>query len=95
MKKSLPPILLAATLLCGCAHQYVMKLSNGVEVTTNSKPKLKGVHYCYKDAQGRDVYVPQSRVLQIEPASMAAEEKKFEAPKVKKPKHWWQFWRSS
>jgi hypothetical protein len=61
--------------LCGCAHSYVMKLNNGLQVTSSSKPKLKDGFYCYKDASGKERYMPQSRVLLIEPSSMATEEK--------------------
>ena len=80
----------------GCTTQYVMKLSNGSTITTPGKPKLKGTYYHFKDAKGQDNMVPQSRVVLIQPASMAAEEKKkFEAQTAyPKPKtHWWQFWR--
>lgn len=79
--------------LCGgCAHSYVMRMSNGMQITTPHKPKLKGSYYVYKDAAGRENLVPQSRVTEIAPASMAAEENKF-TPSNPKPKHWWQFWR--
>ncbi len=60
--------------LCGCANHYVMKLNNGLQVTTASKPKLKGGYYYFKDASGRENYIPQTRVREIEPASMAKEE---------------------
>ena len=83
---------LVALALCGCAQQYVMKLNNGVQLTTASKPKLKGVNYHFKDARGRDNVVPQGRVVEIEPVSMAREESKFTPPSPQK-KHWWQFWR--
>ena len=95
MNKALLPSILAVGILCGCAHQYVLKLSNGMQVTTNSKPRLKGAYYYYKDAQGHQIPVPQSRVLQIEPASMAADEKKFTVSKPHPKRHWWQFWKSS
>jgi hypothetical protein len=78
-------------LVCGCAHEYVMKLSNGTKLTTASKPELKGGHYYFKDATGQINVVPQSRVLEIEPASMAEEEDKFTPPKQQKS-HWWKFW---
>jgi len=78
--------------LCGCAHQYVMKLTNGMQVTTPHKPKLQGATYVYKDAQGRENHIPQSRVLEIAPASMVAEENKFTVSKPEKT-HWWQFWK--
>jgi hypothetical protein len=77
----------------GCAHQYVMKLTNGLEISTPSKPKLKGTSYHFKDAKGNDHVIPQGRVMQIEPASMAREEEKsFKPAKPKKPKHWYFLW---
>lgn len=92
MKKWIFPLTACVALLCGCAHQYVMKLNNGLQISTPHKPKLQGSNYCYKDAQGRDNFIPQSRVQEIAPASMAAEENKF-TPVSPKPKHWWQFWK--
>jgi hypothetical protein len=95
MKRNVLPLVLGVGLavLCGCAQQYVMKLNNGGTITTASKPKLKGSNYYFKDALGRTNYVPQGRVVSIEPASMASEEKSF-TPNYPKPKnHWWQFWR--
>jgi hypothetical protein len=94
MKKLILPLLVTIVAFCGCAHQYVIKLSNGTELIAPSKPHLKGANYHYKDARGQDVAIPQSRVMQIQPTSMAAEEKKLEQAKYAKPKnHWWQFWR--
>jgi hypothetical protein len=94
MRKLALLVAFGVLVVCGCSHQYVMKLNNGMTLTTASKPKLKGGTYSYKDAFGRTNYVAQSRVVMIEPASMAAEEKKFEAPSNPTPKnHWWQFWR--
>jgi hypothetical protein len=94
MKKLVLVVGFGLLVVCGCKSQYVMKLNNGMTLTTASKPKLKGGTYIYKDALGRTNYVAQSHVVEIEPASMAAEEKKFEAPANPKPKnHWWQFWR--
>lgn len=71
------PVLLVLLLwsLTGCVHPYVIKLSNGRELTTASKPRLKGANYYYKDARGQEVAIPQSRVIEILPASMAKEEK--------------------
>ena len=77
--------------LCGCAHQYVMKLTNGMSISTPSKPKLRGGTYYFKDAKGQEQAISQSRVMEIEPESMAEEENKFKAPKAE-TKHWyWPF----
>jgi hypothetical protein len=77
--------------LCGCAHRYVMKLTNGMQITSPNRPKLKGSYYYYKGPGGEEQVVAQSRVREIEPASMAKEEKKFKVSEPKK-KHWyWPF----
>ena len=81
--------------LNGCAHQYVMTLNNGTKMATASKPTLQHGRYYYKDAHGRDLYVPSGQVRQIEPESFAREEEKQNqfkpTPGVKK-KHWyWPF----
>jgi hypothetical protein len=96
MKKLVLPLALCLLGLCGCASEYVMKLNNGRTITTASKPKLKGGSYVFKDAAGHDNYVPRGRVLEIEPASMATEEKKFQTtssnPQAPYKKHWyWPF----
>ena len=82
-------------LLCGCSTQYVVKLTNGGEFTTPSKPKLKGSAYYFKDAHGNQQSIPAGRVTEIEPASMAreeAQEHQFKAPTTTKKKHWyWPF----
>jgi hypothetical protein len=84
-------------LLSGCAHEYVMTLSNGVKLTTASKPVLKQGRYIYKDANGKQQFQPEGRVRQIEPASMAKEEEKQNQFKPssggeQKKKHWyWPF----
>lgn len=80
MNKLVLSLLISLLVLCGCAHQYVMKLTNGMQVTTASKPKLKGGNYYFKDAKGREVSVPQGRVREIEPASMTKEEKPMFKP---------------
>jgi len=77
-------LLLSVFMLCGCAHTYVITLDGGQRITTASKPKLKNGRYVYKDASGRDAYVPQGRVREIAPASMAAEEKPMFNPQPKK-----------
>jgi hypothetical protein len=84
-------LVLVVCSLCGCAHQYVVKMTNGMQVTSASKPKLKGSYYYYKGPHGEEQVISQSRVTEIEPASMAAEEHKFKVSQPKK-KHWyWPF----
>jgi hypothetical protein len=93
MKTLLLPLLASLLVLCGCAHEYVIKLSNGNQVTAASKPKLQGSAYHYKDALGRDVSIPSGKVTEIEPATSAKEETKtFQPPAVKKERHWYFLW---
>jgi hypothetical protein len=93
MSKLIFTLVLGLFACTGCTHQYVMKLTNGHEITTASKPKLKGASYHFKDAKGQDNVIPQGRVLQIEPASMAREEEKpYKPAKPKQPKHWYFLW---
>ena len=97
MTKNALPLFLGLLLLSGCAHQYVIRLTNGTELTSPKKPKLRGANYYVKDAKGEEHAIPQSRVAVIEPTSMYQEEKTAEAKKAAsypEPKrHWWQFWR--
>jgi hypothetical protein len=93
MKTLLLPLLVSLLVLCGCAHEYVIKLSNGSQVTAASKPKLQGSAYHYKDAYGRDISIPSGRVTEIEPTSSAKEETKtFQPPAEKKQRHWYFLW---
>jgi hypothetical protein len=82
MKKIPFLVLLGLMGLTGCTHEYVMKLNNGLQLTTASKPQLRGGFYYYKDARGRTNAVAATRVLEIEPASMAREEKPPFKPSV-------------
>jgi hypothetical protein len=78
--------------MSGCAHQYVMKLSNGTQISAPHKPRLQGSNYHFKDARGEDQVVPQSRVIEIEPESMTKDENKFKVAEPYKKKHWyWPF----
>jgi len=67
--------LLAALLLTGCTHHYVITTSNGRKIDTSTKPKIKGGFYVYKDALGREQSVLAGRVTEIAPASMSHSEK--------------------
>lgn len=84
MKNKLNLVLILFVLaLSGCAQTYVMKLSNGRQLTTASKPKLKGATYYWKDAKGQVNSIPQSRVLEIMPRSEAEKEKSRFNPSVR------------
>jgi hypothetical protein len=53
--------------LTGCARHYVIKLNNGSQITTASKPRLQEGSYCYKDAKGEKHFVAAGRVREIAP----------------------------
>ena len=74
MKKLILPLLIVVLGSSGCARSYMIRMSNGTRITTASKPKLKGSAYYYKDAKGETHSVPQGRVREIMPLSMAKEE---------------------
>jgi hypothetical protein len=94
-RSKLAPVI-GLILLCGCAQHYIIKLSNGGQIDSVGKPKLVGGSFHYKDALGRDHLIPESRVLEMEPASMATEEQKtFTPPKQYKPRHWYLLWLAS
>jgi hypothetical protein len=80
MKKLAVPVLLSLVLLCGCAQYYVIKLSNGTQITAVGKPKLKGSHYEYKNISGQKQSISEGRVTEIEPNSMAKREKSHFIP---------------
>jgi hypothetical protein len=91
MKNLTLAFLLAMLTLCGCAHQYVMKLNNGMQVTTATKPQLEGNSYHFKDAKGQEHVISMGRVTEITPASMARDEARpVSSPQAQK--HWyWPF----
>ncbi|HSU55925.1 MAG TPA: YgdI/YgdR family lipoprotein [Candidatus Dormibacteraeota bacterium] len=87
MKRTLLAAIALTCFLTGCAQSYVMRMTNGNSVRTASKPKLERGYYTYNDARGNKVYVPQGRVTEIMPASMATDDKtKFKAQYVLPPK---------
>jgi hypothetical protein len=82
--------------LCGCAHQYLMKLNNGDQIISLTKPKHQGTTYHFTDRTGAQHVIPESRVLKIRAVSVVNEEGKpgsQEAPaQPKKPRHWYLLW---
>ena len=86
-------LLVSLTALCGCAHRYLMKLSNGAQMISISKPKLQGANYHFRSEAGTECVIPKSRVVKIETGAVVKEEKKKPAPTgPKKPKHWYYLW---
>lgn len=94
MKSAALPLLIGLIALSGCAHHYVLKLNNGAQITTASKPRLKEGVYHFKDAKGEEHFVPVARVREIAPASMAERENKPQPVKSEpqKKRKWYLLW---
>ncbi len=93
--KSLSWLLLAGLIaLTGCAHHYVMKLTNGAQITTATKPKLKESTYYFKDAKGVEQVIPAARVREVAPASIADQENKPKPMQSnpQKKRKWYLLW---
>jgi len=91
------PFLLSLTaviLLTGCATSYVLKLTNGSQITTPAKPQLKDGVYYFKDAKGQEQSVLAARVREVAPASLAEAENKSQPVKMKsdKKRKWYLLW---
>jgi hypothetical protein len=70
-----------------------MKLSNGDQTISLSKPKVQGTNYHFMGRNGVEYVIPKSRVAKIKTISTIEEEKKPLPPaKPKKPKHWYFLW---
>ena len=86
-------LLVSLAVLCGCAHEYLMKLSNGDQIIAFSKPQAQGTNYLFTDGTGMQHVIPKSRVATIEGISVVKKEEKPSSPaKPKRPKHWYFLW---
>ena len=86
-------LLVSLTVLPGCAHEYLLKLSNGDQLISHSKPKPQGTTYHFTDSSGTRHVIPRSRVVKIETVSVVKEQEKPSPPvRPKKPKHWYFLW---
>jgi hypothetical protein len=79
--------------LCGCVHEYLMKLSDGGRIISLSRPKLQGTNYLFTDQMGQGGVIPRSHVVKIQAVSLVKEENKPSPPaKPNKPRHWYFLW---
>ena len=62
MRKLKVFLLLTLIALSGCAHHYIITMSNGSQIATTSKPKQQGNYYVYKDAAGKDSRIASGMV---------------------------------
>jgi hypothetical protein len=86
-------LVVSVAFLCGCAHQYLMDLSNGDKILSLSKPKPQGSIYRFTDTSGTELVIARNRVVKIETVSVVKEEEKPSSPtKPKRPKHWYFLW---
>lgn len=92
--KPILPLLAGALLLTGCTHTYVMKLTDGAQITTASKPKLREGIYYWKDAKGEENAIGAARVREIAPASLAQRENKQQPIKSERQnkRKWYYLW---
>ena len=86
-------LLVSPAILCGCAHQYLIKLTNGDQILAVSRPKLQGTNYHFTGEMGGKHIIPENRVVKIKPVTVVREEAKPSAPaKPTKPRHWYFLW---
>lgn len=85
-------LLVSQAAFCGCAHQYLMKLSNGDQLLSYSKPKKLGDSYQFTNEMGVKHIIPRNQVVNIKAVSVVKEEAKPPPPPPRKPKHWYFLW---
>jgi hypothetical protein len=83
--------------LCSCTHyQYLMKLSDGAQVISLTRPKFEGTNCYFTDGTGAPTRVARSRVIKIRAVTPVQEEAKpassSRPAQPKKPKHWYFLW---
>jgi len=87
-------LLLSLTVLCGCAHEYLLELKDGGRIFSRNKPQPQGTSYHFTDTSGEEHVIPQNRVVKIKPITLVKEEEKkpVSPTKSKSPKHWYFLW---
>ena len=91
MKTPILPLLISLVVLTGCASPHIMKLTNGAQIVTPGKPRLKDGVYYFKDAKGEEQSVLAARVREVAPASMADKPQPAKLKSDKKRK-WYFLW---
>ncbi len=86
------PLLVIQVVLSGCAHQYLLKLDNGDQSLSYSKPKKQADTYHYTGETGVKCMIPQNRVVKIKSVEVVKEEPKPPPPPPRKPRHWYFLW---
>ena len=70
-----------------------MKLSDGYQTISVSKPELQGTNYHFTGTDGVGYMIPRDRVVKIKTISADDQEKKpLPPPKLNRPKHWYFLW---
>jgi hypothetical protein len=86
-------LLLTLSILCGCAHQYIIKLNNGDQIISANRPVRQGSNYHFKDDSGMEHVIPRSRVKKIQSGSIVEEQAVPVAPeRPKKARRWYYLW---
>jgi len=83
-------------ILCGCRHQYLMKLSNGDQIISSTRPKVQGTNYLFTDDNRVHYVIPRSRVAKIRPVTVEKEVRDpMSAPPAvnqQRSKRWYFLW---
>ena len=85
----------ALLVLTGCTHQYLLKLTNGDQLISYTRPKLEGTGYHFTDAAGAGYVIPKSRVVKIQSVRVVKDEPQPAVSQPKSPpgpKHWYFLW---
>jgi hypothetical protein len=86
-------LLIGLALMPGCAHRYLLKLTNGDQMISISKPTARDGNYHYRDQDGVECVIPRNRVASIETGAVESKEKKSDTPAgPKKSRHWYLLW---
>jgi hypothetical protein len=84
-------LLASGVLLSGCVHEYILKLKDGDQILSLSKPKLEKTGYRFTDRGGEEHVIPRNRVVKIQAVPVVTDQEK--APEQpRRPRHWYFLW---